>query len=210
MIWYLFGIMKGPERISLVYPLIFRFIHWLILTFIFSSPIISPLILSYPKISFDISNYLQLLFLSYPIISSYLSVDLLLRIHLSPFLSYVISFDLYLLIFWYPKHILPNPWISSYLSRDILPFILLDFWSGSCWSGWLRRVEAVLLLRKQLCFISATPGAGLSRPCDPAAGQVGARRWGRRADKGSAAGQVGARRRSVTTPAPAAATTPGL
>ncbi len=35
-----------------------------------------------------------------------------------------------------------------------------------------------IALRKQLCFKSATQGAGLSRPGDPATGPVGARRWG--------------------------------
>ncbi len=97
-------------------------------------------------------------------------------------LSIYISRDFHLHIQRSPS---TYPEISIYLSLDLLPFILLDFLIWFCWSGWPLRAAAVLHLRKQ------TLAGGSWRPGD------------------SAAGQVGARRRSVTTPEPVAATTPG-
>ena len=87
----------------------------------------------------------------------------------------------------YPHYILG---ISFYLSFNILIisldiFLLIPRSPAIYPAGFLLRFRLVRLaaacrlciaLRKLLCFISATPGAALSRPGDPAAGPAGARR----------------------------------
>ena len=144
-------------------------------------------------------------------------------IHRSPlislFISFFVSFCLSMYIFLliqrylssYPNYILG---ISFYLSFNILIisldiFLLIPRSPAIYPAGFLLRFRLVRLaaacrlsmafkLRKLLCFISATPGAALSRPGDPAAGPAGARRrrvrmagWGPLAEQPGPAQQQG-------------------
>ena len=142
-------------------------------------------------------------------------------IHRSPlislFISFFVSFCLSMYIFLliqrylssYPHYILG---ISFYLSFNILNisldiFLLIPRSPAIYPAGCLLRFRLVRLaaacrlsiaLRKLLCFISATPGAALSRPGDPAAGPAGARRrrvrmagWGPLAEQPGPAQQQG-------------------
>ena len=151
-----------------------------------------------------------------------IDIFLLIQRYLSLFLSAVYPLHIYLFIFRYilnicldifhfihrylssyPQYILC---LSIYLSFDILNisfdiFLLIPSSPAIYPAGCLLRFRLARLaaafrlciaLRKLLCFISAPPGAGLSRPCDPAAGPVGARRRRvRMAGWGPLAGQLG-------------------
>ena len=145
-----------------------------------SYPIVSKYIQRSSLISLQISNslsfHIQILILSYPntypMISLYSSIcpHLLLLINLLSYtlISRYISLVIQLLI---PSSSL----ISSDVSDDILPFIPVELFPGSSWSGLPLRAAAALLYASNCVFISAPPDAGLSRPRGPSAGLVGAR-----------------------------------
>ena len=133
-----------------------------------------------------------------------ISFDIFIHIFLCIFLLiYVYPFIIQRYLSSYPNYILG---ISFYLSFNILIisldiFLLIPRSPAIYPAGFLLRFRLVrqaaacrlcIALRKLLCFISAPPGAGLSRPCDPAAGPVGARRRRvRMAGWGPLAGQLG-------------------
>ena len=135
----------------------------------------------------------------------FLPIRIISLVYLSTYLS--ISLNIFSLIHRYlssyPLFILC---LSIYLSFDILIisldiFLLIPIYPAIYPAGFLPRFRLVRLaaacrlctaLRKLLCFISATPGAALSRPGNPAAGPAGARRRRvRMAGWGPLAGQPG-------------------
>ena len=144
-----------------------------------SDPIVSKYIQRSSLISLQISNslsfHIQILILSfpntYPMISFYSSIcpHLLLLINI---LSYTLISNISLVI----QLLIPSSsLISSDVSDDILPFIPVELFPGSSWSGLPLRAAAALLYASNCVFISAPPDAGLSRPRGPSAGLVGAR-----------------------------------
>ncbi len=140
------GYLFGYERISFLdmkgYPwhihLYPALIHRSLSVHIQSYPIISTVIHRYP---YEIQQFI----LSYPWTYPLISIDL----------SYVISFniqtDIQKLI-----HLYPNIYSSDiqYLSRDILPFILLDIRPGFGWSGLPRRAAAGSLHASNCVYLS--------------------------------------------------------
>ena len=136
----------------------------------------------YPQISFDIFIHI------------FLCIFLLIYVYLfaypeiSFFLSELYPWYIFLFIFQHPYHILR--YLSTYpeISCHISCWIFAPVSAGPAGRG----VPPLHCYHKLLCFISATPGAALSRPGDPAAGSVGARRRRvRMAGWGPLAGQLG-------------------
>ena len=147
---------------------------YLCISFCLSRDIFLPIrIISLVYLSIYLSISLNIFSLIHRYLSSYPLCILCLSIYLS-FDILIISLDIFLLI---PR----SP--AIYPAGFLLRFRLVRL-AAAC--------RLCIALRKLLCFISAPPGAGLSRPCDPAAGPVGARRRRvRMAGWGPLAGQLG-------------------